>query len=140
MPYPSVDLTRVKTYPLVKRDNRVALEDLLFPTTTYQQLENPELLEVSSRIAEARKKGKPVIVMFGGHVIKRGLAPLVVDLLNRGVITHLASNGAATIHDFEIAFQGHTSEDVLKESRRWQLWDGRRDWSVDESGHPARGK
>jgi phosphoheptose isomerase len=114
MPYPTVDLTQVKTYPLVKRENRVALEDLILPTTPYQQIENPELLEVSFRIAEARKKGRPVIVMFGGHVIKRGLAPLLVDLLNRGVITHLASNGAATIHDFEIAFQGHTSEDVLK--------------------------
>lgn len=114
MPYPTVDLTQVKTYPLVRRENRVALEDLILPTTTYQQLENPELFEVSLRIVEARKKGKPVIVMFGGHVIKRGLAPLLVDLLNRGVITHLASNGAATIHDFEIAFQGHTSEDVLK--------------------------
>ena len=114
MPYPNVDLTAVKTYSLVKRENRVDLEDLIFPTDPYKQLDNTELLEVSLRIAEARKKGKPVIVMFGGHVIKRGLAPLVIDLLNRGVITHLASNGAATIHDFEIAFQGHTSEDVLK--------------------------
>lgn len=114
MPYSSVDLTQVKTYPLVKRENRVALEDLIFPATTYAQFENPELPEISLRIAEARKHGKPVIFMFGGHIIKRGLAPLVIDLLNRGVITHLASNGAATIHDFEIAFQGHTSEDVLK--------------------------
>ncbi len=114
MPYPSVDLTRVRTYPLVKRENRVALEDLVFPATPYTVLENNELLEVSARIVEARKNGRPVILMFGGHVIKRGLAPLVIALLNRGVITHLASNGAATIHDFEIAFQGHTSEDVLK--------------------------
>lgn len=114
MPYPSVDLTKVKTYPLVKRENRVALEDLIFPATAYEQFENPELLEVSSRIATARKNGRPYIFMFGAHVIKRGLAPIVVDLLNRGVITHLASNGAATIHDFEIAFQGHTSEDVVK--------------------------
>jgi len=52
--------------------------------------------------------------MFGAHVIKRGLAPIVIDLINRGVITHMASNGAATIHDFEIALQGHTSEDVVK--------------------------
>ena len=52
--------------------------------------------------------------MFVDHIIKRGLSPLVIDLLKRGVITHLASNGAATIHDFEIAFQGHTSEDVVK--------------------------
>ena len=114
MPYPSVDLTQVKTYPLIKRENRVALEDLIFPTTAYKQFENPELLEISARIVEARKNGKPLIFMFGAHVIKRGLAPLVIDLLNRGVITHLASNGAATIHDFEIAFQGHTSEDVVK--------------------------
>ena len=45
MPYPSVDLTKVKTYPLVKRENRVALEDLIFPTTTYEPFENPELLK-----------------------------------------------------------------------------------------------
>jgi phosphoheptose isomerase len=114
MPYPSVDLTMVKTYPLVKRENRVALDDLIFPATTCNPFENPELLEVSLSIVDARKNGKPVIFMVGGHVIKRGLAPVVIDLLNRGVITHLASNGAATIHDFEIAFQGHTSEDVLK--------------------------
>ena len=114
MPYPSVDLTKVKTYPLVKRENRVALEDLIFPSSPFVQFGEPELLEVSARIVEARKNGKPLIVMFGGHVIKRGLAPLVIDLLNRGVITHLASNGAATIHDFEIALQGHTSEDVVK--------------------------
>ncbi len=114
MPYPSVDLTRVKTYPLVKRENRVALEDLIFPTSAYAHFDNPELLEVSARIAQARKNGKAFIFMFGAHVIKRGLAPLLIDLLKRGVITHLASNGAATIHDFEIALQGHTSEDVVK--------------------------
>jgi phosphoheptose isomerase len=114
MPYPSVDLTQVKTYPLVRRENRVALEDLILPTTPYTLLQNSELVEVCSRIVVARQNGKPVIFMFGGHVIKRGLAPLVIDLMERGVITQLASNGAATIHDFEIAFQGHTSEDVLK--------------------------
>ncbi len=114
MPYACVDLTKVKTYPLVRRENRVALEDLISPESPYELFENPELIEVSSRIVEARKNRKPVLFMFGGHVIKRGLAPLVNELLKRGVITLLASNGAATIHDFEIAFQGHTSEDVLK--------------------------
>ncbi len=114
MPYSSVDLTKVKTYPLVKRENRVAVEDLIFPATAYKQLESPDLLEVSARIIAARQNNRPFIFMFGAHVIKRGLAPLVIELLNRGVITHLASNGAATIHDFEIAFMGHTSEDVIK--------------------------
>ena len=114
MPYPSIDLTMVKTYPLVQRENRVAIEDLISPQTPYQLIENPELLEVALRIVNARKNGKPVLFMFGAHVIKRGLAPIVIDLINRGVITHMASNGAATIHDFEIALQGHTSEDVVK--------------------------
>lgn len=114
MPYASVDLTRIKTYPLVRRENRVALEDLITPTTPCPPFENPELAEVADRVAAARADGRPVIIMFGGHLIKRGLAPLVIDLLERGVITHLASNGAATIHDFEIALLGHTSEDVAK--------------------------
>ena len=114
MAYPAVDLTQIKTYALVKRENRVALKDLIFPTTPCPAFENPELTEVSDRIASARRSGRPVICMFGAHVIKRGLAPLVIDLLRRGIITHLASNGAATIHDFEIAFQGNTSEDVAK--------------------------
>jgi phosphoheptose isomerase len=104
----------VKTYPLVKRGNRVALDDLIFPDSGYTHLADAELGEVSERISQARQAGRPVIFMFGGHVIKRGLAPILIDLMKRGVITHLSSNGAAAIHDFEIAFQGHTSEDVLK--------------------------
>jgi phosphoheptose isomerase len=114
MPYPAVDLTHVKTYPLVNRENRVALADLILPTSPFSPFDNPELAEVSERVAKARQAGRPVIFMFGAHVIKRGLGPVVIDLLKRGIITHLASNGAATIHDFEIAFQGNTSEDVAR--------------------------
>ncbi len=114
MPYPAVDLSRIHTYPLVRRENRVALEDLIYPDTPYEPFDNPELAEIAERIIQARRNRRPVIMMFGGHVIKRGLAPIVIELMKRGVLTHLASNGAATIHDFEIGFQGHTSEDVAK--------------------------
>ncbi len=114
MPYPAVDLSRIHTYPLVRRENRVALEDLILPDSPYTPFENPELAEIAERVVTARRSGRPVIMMFGGHVIKRGLAPIVIELMKRGVLTHLASNGAATIHDFEIGFQGHTSEDVAK--------------------------
>jgi phosphoheptose isomerase len=112
MPYPAVDLTRVRTYPLPKRQSRVALGDLVLPGQPAPAFENPELPLVAQSIAAARQSGRPVIWCFGAHVIKRGLAPLLIDLVQRGVITHLASNGAATIHDFEIALQGTTSEDV----------------------------
>lgn len=112
MPYRSVDLSRVRTYPLPNRHSRVELENLVFPSSPVPEFNSPDLDEVAERIAEARMAQHPVIWMIGAHVVKRGLAPLLIDLMERGVITHLASNGATTIHDFEIALQGSTSEDV----------------------------
>jgi hypothetical protein len=65
-------------------------------------------------IATAAKKKRGVVVMLGGHIVKTGLAPLLIDLMERGVITHLAMNGSAAIHDYEIARFGATSEDVAR--------------------------
>lgn len=65
-------------------------------------------------IAAAVKNKRAVVVMLGGHIVKTGLAPLLIDLMNRGVITHLAMNGSAAIHDYEIARFGATSEDVAR--------------------------
>lgn len=67
---------------------------------------------VISAIVEAKHRGRAVVVMLGGHVVKTGLAPLLIDLMTRGVVTHLAMNGSAAIHDYEIARFGATSEDV----------------------------
>src|SRR6185436_4730814 len=67
---------------------------------------------VVNAIAAAAKSKKAVVVMLGGHIVKTGLAPLLIDLMKRGVITHLAMNGSAAIHDYEIARFGATSEDV----------------------------
>ncbi len=114
MPYRAVDLTQVRTYPLPKRHNLVALENLVLPEREAPAFDSPELTEVAERIVVARRAGRPVIWMIGAHIVKRGLAPLLIDLMERGVITHLAGNGATTIHDFEIALQGHTSEDVAR--------------------------
>ncbi len=114
MPFPTLDFSRIRTYPLPQRENLVGLEDLVTPQTPLPPFDNPELAEVAGRIVAARLSGRPVIWMIGAHVVKRGLSPLLVDLLERGVITHLASNGAATIHDLEIALLGHTSEDVAR--------------------------
>ena len=112
MPYPKIDLSRVRTYPLQRRANLVALKDMIGPDTPVAPFDNPDLTAVAERIVEARRAGRPVIVMFGGHIVKRALAPLLIEMMARGIVTHLASNGAATIHDFEIAMLGNTSEDV----------------------------
>jgi hypothetical protein len=73
-----------------------------------------DFLSVVNAIAAARRNERAVVVMLGGHIVKTGLAPLLIDLMDRGVITHLAMNGSAAIHDYEIARFGATSEDVAR--------------------------
>jgi len=107
-----VDFSKIKTYPITQRKNLVTLKDLMGPDAPPPTFDNSGLSEVADRIVEARRNGRPVIWMMGAHVIKSGLSPVVIDLLKRNIITHIASNGAATIHDFEIALLGETSEDV----------------------------
>lgn len=114
---------KLKRYRLSSRKSKVSVRDLIIPYEAGDslkafleklpsQLAAVELKEASIRIAEARKKRKQVIVGFGGHVIKVGLGPLLVDMMKRGVITALCTNGAGMIHDFELALAGKTSEDV----------------------------
>ena len=79
-----------------------------------EPLDNSSLRSVALAINEARRNNKPVIVMIGGHPIKLGLSRFLIDLMERGLVTHLATNGAGLIHDFELAMHGGTSEDVAK--------------------------
>ena len=108
----SLDLSKIKTYPLAQRKNLVHLADLVRLEDAPPAFDSPELAEVARRIIDARRAGRPVIWMMGAHVIKSGLSRLLVDLLERGVITHIAGNGAVSIHDFELCLIGETSEDV----------------------------
>src|SRR5205085_561158 len=71
-----------------------------------------DFLKVVDAIVSAVRDRKAVVVMLGGHVVKTGLAPVIVDLMKRGIITHVATNGSAAIHDYELARFGATSEDV----------------------------
>jgi hypothetical protein len=84
----------------------------------------PELAELVCRLAAARRAGRAVILFIGGHPIKLGLSRFLIDLLDRRLVTHLATNGAGLIHDFELALVGGTSEDVARWIRAGQfgLW------------------
>lgn len=118
-----LDFAALKTVPLAARGGKVRAADF---ATLYEKgaglagwLDRlPRLLAgeafpaVIDAIAAAKRQGKPVIWGLGGHVIKCGLAPVLADLMRRGYATAFAMNGAAAIHDFEIALAGHTSEDV----------------------------
>ncbi len=121
--FPRIDLTRLKTYPLRSRSSKVQAADLGRAWTRGGRLTEflqrlPRILAgsdfraVVAAILTARRRSKPVIAGVGGHVIKVGCSPHMIDLMERGVITALAMNGACAIHDFELAYAGFTSEDV----------------------------
>lgn len=117
------DLGRVRTIPVRARDNKVAPAQLAHPPGRDRSFRGfldglPDILlardfmVVVRAIADAAREGRGVVVMMGGHVVKTGLSPVLIDLMERGVITHLASNGSTVIHDYELARWGGTSEDV----------------------------
>jgi deoxyhypusine synthase len=116
-------LERVKTYPLASRHSKVNLQDFGKPLSSDASLGDfldslPNVLagqslrELSARIQRARELKKPIIWGIGGHVIKTGLAPVIVDLMKRGYVSAIAANGSVLVHDSEIAMVGSTSEDV----------------------------
>ncbi|MGB7069777.1 MAG: hypothetical protein WBD22_09805 [Pyrinomonadaceae bacterium] len=122
-PLKPIDLTDIKTYELAKRPSKVVVNDFASPVVEGESLKGfldslPNLLavrtlrEVAQRIRQAKELGKPVIWGIGGHVIKTGLAPIIIDLMDRGFVTAVAVNGSVLVHDAEIALVGFTSEDV----------------------------
>jgi len=114
MPYERIDLSKVRTYRLGERRNLVKLSDLVRPCDPPPPFENAELPLVAKAIRKARENDRPVLWMLGAHVVKCGLSILVIDLMKRGLITHVAGTGALSIHDFELALIGETSEDVAE--------------------------
>ena len=117
------DLTGLRTYDLPSRPSKVAVADLGRPIdpaapvgdwldTLPKQLAANELRKLRDHLVRAHRDRRTVAVALGGHVIKTGCAPYLIDLIRRGVITAVAMNGSAAIHDFELGFAGKTSEDV----------------------------
>src|SRR3989338_9571779 len=120
-----INLKKLKTYSIRRRKSKVKQDEFAKPLAKgasfrafYDSLPGmlaaANLLAVVRDIVRARKKMRPVILMMGAHVIKCGLSPVIIDLMRRGVITGIATNGACIIHDFEIAYLGKTSEDVTE--------------------------
>ncbi|HET7224718.1 MAG TPA: hypothetical protein VFK69_03300 [Candidatus Eisenbacteria bacterium] len=120
--FPEADLARLSVGRVADRPTRVRVEDFARPLDPAaaravldalpDQLAARALREVVARIARAHAGGRPVVAMCGGHVVKVGVTPCLIALVRRGVVTHLVLNGAAALHDVEIAREGRTSEDV----------------------------
>jgi len=113
----------VNTYPLASRPSKVTAEDFARPFGEDASLRDflsslPNVLavqsirEIAARMRRARESGRPIIWGVGGHVVKTGLAPLVIELMRRGFVNCVAANGSVLVHDAEMALVGSTSEDV----------------------------
>lgn len=118
-----ISLNDIQTYPLTARQSKVTIGDFAESLESEDTLKDflgklPDILavkqlrEVAARIRRARELKKPIIFGIGGHVVKTGLAPVLIDLMNRGFLTAIAANGSVLVHDAEIALAGFTSEDV----------------------------
>lgn len=123
LPYEEFDLSGVRTYPLATRASKARHEDFARawdPATGFggwlaslpNTLAAADLRAVVEAIRIARREDRPIVWGIGAHVIKTGLSPVLIDLMERGFVSALALNGAGLIHDFEVALAGATSEDV----------------------------
>src|SRR3990172_1590956 len=121
-----IDISHIKRYSLKDRPSKVRIDHFSKPHQPGRSFKDffsalPDILasknlkEVASAVVQARRNKKPVMLGMGAHPIKVGLSPVIIDLMERGIITSLSLNGAGIIHDFELAFIGQTSEDVDKE-------------------------
>ena len=125
MKFEPLDFSRIRTYALADRANKVVVTDFAgvhekgesvaaFIGKLPRFLAANDFVATARAMAEAVRNGRPVVVMMGAHPIKCGLNPVLVDGMRRGIISAVAFNGAGAIHDFETAYQGETSEDVQR--------------------------
>jgi hypothetical protein len=123
LPYKEFDLSGVRTYPLAARASKVNAADFARPyragggvaallDTLPNLLAAADFKAVVGAILAARAAGRGIVWGLGAHVIKTGLGPILIDLMERGFVSAIATNGAGIIHDFEVALAGSTSEDV----------------------------
>jgi len=143
MPYPTFERNRLQLRPLSERINDMVLAEVLPLSADVPPFENPDLPVVAERVVEAHRNGRPVILMMGAHVIKVGLSRFVIDMMERGIISHIAMNGAGPIHDFELSLIGASTESVAHyiQDGQFGLWEetGRINQAIQEAASEGIG-
>lgn len=126
-----LDFSNITTYSANDRTNLVTIENMMIPCTDkVNEFTHKDFDELIDRIIKARKNNRPVIWSMGAHVIKNGLSRYLIELMKNGIITHISSNGAGSIHDFELAYLGGTSENVPAaiEDGSFGMWEETGRW------------
>jgi hypothetical protein len=124
MPYPQFDRSRLRVQPLSNRRHDLTLADILPLDASPPAFDHPALPILAERLAGAKREGRARILMMGAHVLRAGVQPHLIDLLERGLIDLVAMNGAGPIHDWELALIGATTESVARyvSSGEFGLW------------------
>ncbi len=137
------DRNRLRLKPLGERVHDDFPRDLAFWTSRQSEFVNSDIPTICNRIIKARDKKRAIIWILGAHVVRKGLSPLIIDLMKRGFISHIATNGAASIHDFELALIGATAEDVARYIQEGQfgLWQetGRMNEAINQGNEQRLG-
>ena len=128
---PGFSFRKIKTYDAHDRTNLVTIESMFKPgIDPVPEWTDEGFDELVERVAEARKNARPVVLSMGAHVIKNNMSLYLIDLMQKGIVTHLSGNGACSIHDFELAYLGGTSEDVPTaiEDGSFGMWEQTGRW------------
>ena len=118
------DRNLLKFKSLSERVSKSDLSIMIDPKSLPPKIENNKLKQIerlAEKIKQAKKEKRPIILAFGAHLIKNGLSLITIDLMRKGFLSHLTTNGASAIHDWEFAYQGKTEEDVEKNIKRGEF-------------------
>jgi hypothetical protein len=114
MPFPQFDRSQLQLLPLSARVHDVDRSVMIFPDSPRPPFDHPALPVLAERIVAGARAGATILFACGAHVLRKGCGPLLIDLMERGLLTHLSLNGAGAIHDFELALIGRTCESVAR--------------------------
>lgn len=125
MPFPAFDRGRLRLQPLARRRHDLDLSALLPLDAVLPVFDHPALPVLGRRLVEASRRGTARVLLMGAHVLRAGVQRFVIDLMERGLVNHLAMNGAGPIHDWEFALIGATTESVAQyvQSGEFGLWE-----------------
>ena len=124
MPFPQFDRSRLRIQPLARRQHDLDLSVLLPLDAAPPDYDHPALPVLGRRLVEARRQGRARLLVMGAHVLRAGVSRHLIDLMERGLIDHIALNGAGPIHDWEFALIGASTESVARyiQTGEFGLW------------------
>src|SRR5262245_23721929 len=125
MPFPAFDRSRLRVQPLAQRQHDLDLSVMLPLDAPLPPFDHSAMAILGERLAAAKQRGAARILLMGAHVLRAGVSRYLIDLMERGLVSHIAMNGAGPIHDWEFALIGATTESVARyiQTGEFGLWE-----------------